>query len=413
MFPLLVLCLFVPLGITRVLGQSEVTLTLFRSQDTLTLLIPGDQIVNVQGLRFEATTITGNNLVQLLEELPSFRGLPYDRLPTPLCFHITRVNVNVPLPLECQTATTLTQRLADADVFWYDLSGLQERTILLILGETTRLCPAGQIRCDLTFAQPMATPTFFSPPTSTASSQIGSSVSPVIHNEDWVPVVETFDGVEMVLVPPGCFMMGGETGEADEFPTSQICFAVPFWIDRYEVTNEQFERFGGVAAVTSFWTDSNRPRENITWFEARDFCVHNRPSSLRLPTEAEWEYAARGVSNWIYPWGNEFVSENVVFRATSSDQTSMVGSRLEGASWVGAFDMSGNVREWVNSRYLPYEYDAIDGREKDSDTNELRVMRGGSFLHYYEGALRAADRDGVYANEGNYLAGFRCARDYE
>lgn len=80
-----------------------------------------------------------------------------------------------------------------------------------------------------------------------------------------------------------------------------------------------------------------RPVENITWFEAHTFCELR---DTRLPTEAEWEYAARGPDNLNYPWGNEFEEDFVVYQNNSDDQTATVGSRTPGASWVGTLDMS-------------------------------------------------------------------------
>jgi formylglycine-generating enzyme required for sulfatase activity len=132
----------------------------------------------------------------------------------------------------------------------------------------------------------------------------------VTANADWTPEIRMFDGVEMVLVPPGCFLMGTDDGRSEESPAHEVCLDQPFWIDRYEVTNAQFARFEGQAAQPGWWADADRPREQITWFEARDFCALR---SARLPTEAEWEYAARGPDGLLYPWGDTFVAENVVY----------------------------------------------------------------------------------------------------
>ncbi len=163
------------------------------------------------------------------------------------------------------------------------------------------------------------------------------------------------------LVPAGCFQMGSEDGEDDEKPVHEVCFEEPFWIDKYEVTNGQFVVFNGQAARESFFSGDDRPREQITWFEAQAFCESRE---ARLSTEAEWEYAARGPDGLVYPWGNEWDQSRVIgFRFRGSiTGTAPVGSIPAGASWVGALDMSGNVWEWVGDWYgLDYYETLADG----------------------------------------------------
>jgi formylglycine-generating enzyme required for sulfatase activity len=151
----------------------------------------------------------------------------------------------------------------------------------------------------------------------------------------------------------------------------------------------------------------------MSWFMARDFCEWR---GVRLPTEVEWEYAARSPDSLIYPWGNDFVGDNVVFYDNSNNETADVGSRPSGVSWVGAYDMSGNLWEWISTIYnqeeFPYPYNADDGRESNIYIISDRVLRGGAFNNdeFYS---RAVFRNrfspiGVYLNFG-----FRCARDYD
>jgi formylglycine-generating enzyme required for sulfatase activity len=230
-----------------------------------------------------------------------------------------------------------------------------------------------------------------------------------VHNADWTPQIETFDGVEMAFVPAGCFQMGDDEGEIDEIPPHRQCFAEPFYIERYEVTNAQFARFGGQAAEPSRWPDDNRPRNQVTWYEARDFCELR---GIRLPTEAEWEYAARGPDGWRYPWGTSILGEYVVLVDNAGSQTAEVGSKPGGASWVGAYDMSGNVREWVSTIYsldLPYPYHSDDGREDMDNTADRRVQRGGGFLDT-SGESYTFTRDASYPDYWGSDIGFRCAR---
>jgi formylglycine-generating enzyme required for sulfatase activity len=242
-------------------------------------------------------------------------------------------------------------------------------------------------------------------------------------NDDWEPYTQEFDDVEMVLVPVGCFTMGSSEEELElvgsiagalyknETPANIQCFDEPFWFDKYEVTNEQFNRLNGQAASDSRWQEDNLPRETVNWFEARDFCTLR---GAHLPTEAEWEYAARGPDNLMFPWGNTFVEENVVYRSNSDNTTAEVGSKPDGASWVGALDMSGNAGEWTSSIFMDYPYDADDDREDNTDDESSRVLRGGT---YYDGSdhIRAAVRTGLQYTplSKGYLHGFRCALSYE
>jgi formylglycine-generating enzyme required for sulfatase activity len=260
---------------------------------------------------------------------------------------------------------------------------------------------------------------------------------------------QDFDGVTMMLVPAGCFMMGTSENEierlteeygdyfSNEGPQHEQCFDEPFWIDQTEVTQAQFADFGGVktevtqAQFADFgeakveanaFDGDQRPVERITWLEARDFCEKR---GARLPTEREWEYAARGPNNWIYPWGNEWNEDNAVWSENSNDQTAEVGTRPAGASWVGALDMSGNVWEWTSTIYgidnddydfsdsgdrlFSYPYVATDGREENSNVRTYgRVRRGGSWGNDSD-LLRGAEHNGSQADYWDNYSGFRCA----
>ncbi len=248
------------------------------------------------------------------------------------------------------------------------------------------------------------------PQPTSAPEPLEQALTSVIRNADWTPFEADFGGVTMVLVPAGCFDMGSNTND-DEEPIHEQCIDTPFWIDQTEATQAQFRTSNGVQAQSSGFSGDNRPVEQVTWFEADAYCQRR---GGRLPTEAEWEYAARGPESWAYPWGNTFVEDNVVYSGNSNNQTASVGSRPTGVSWVGAQDMSGNVWEWTSSLYSPYPYNASDGREADTGnrTNVQRVRRGGSWDSDTDN-LRAANRNWDYPVDGFFVVGFRCARDFD
>jgi serine/threonine-protein kinase len=244
---------------------------------------------------------------------------------------------------------------------------------------------------------------------STTPVLVGFPGNPVTANNQWTPVKQTFDGVEMLLVPAGCFMMGSNDGGADEKPVHQVCFDKPFWMDLTEVTNGQFAQLGGQAGRSSYFTGDNRPREQITWTEADDFC---RKRGARLPSEAEWEYAARGPDSLTYPWGDAFVGDNAVW---NTSQTADVGSKPQGAAWVGALDMSGNVWEWVNDWYDPSTYGTLSQpatNPQGPGNGQYRALRGGSWDFTGTDFLRAATRSRLTPVNGYSSNGFRCARSY-
>jgi formylglycine-generating enzyme required for sulfatase activity len=229
-------------------------------------------------------------------------------------------------------------------------------------------------------------------------------------NADWTPVERDFElpqggTVTMVLVPAGCFNMGSDNGESDEQPVHEVCFDEPFWIDKYEVTNDQY----GSVGCESWSSEPDQPRNCVDWFEASDFC---EARNARLPTETEWEYAARGPDALVYPWGNEYNAALVIGEddPTYGDtSTAPVGSRPGGASWVGALDMSGNLWEWTSSLKEDYPYDETDGREDLANRSYVRFLRGGSFLNFqYD--LRAADRLVYDPDYVSLIVGFRCVR---
>lgn len=249
------------------------------------------------------------------------------------------------------------------------------------------------------------------------SEALTRASTPIQSNTEWEPFAWQFEGSDMVLVPQGCFMMGsGEGLPPDEQPAHEQCFTEPFWIDQYEVTRVQYNECvaEGVCTETSastLSTGDNQPINRVTWFQARDYCIWR---GGRLPSEREWEYAARGPDNLIYPWGNDFVPENTVYEENAGNQTADVGSKRAGQSWVGAYDMSGNVWERVSTIYdqdnFPYPYKA-DGRENlNNNATTRRGFRGGSIDNAEPNELRSAYRNWADPDIPDGYVGIRCVQ---
>ncbi len=245
----------------------------------------------------------------------------------------------------------------------------------------------------------------------------------------WQPLQQEFNGIEMVQVPAGCFWMG--TILFSDTSVHQQCFDAPFWIGKYEVSYAEYARFidDGGYDNPDYWTEAgwdwrgentilqpsawenspfNAPQQpvvGVSWYEAMAYA---RWAEMALCSEHEWEYAARGPNSTLYPWGNEFVADNWVYSGNSGGSPAIVGSRPDGASWVGALDMSGNVWEWTLSVYEEYPYVTDDGRE-DISSNLWRVLRGGSWFNPYDDA-RAVYRDSNLPRNRDSRFGFRLCR---
>ncbi len=234
-------------------------------------------------------------------------------------------------------------------------------------------------------------------------------------NAKWKPVKRDFRGTTMVKVPAGKFRMGSNDYH-DEQPVSTQAFTSPFWIDETEVTREAYERCILIGVCTStpnntYSTEPNQPINWVTWYQAATYCKWRR---AHLPTEAEWEYAARGPDNLVYPWGNEFDSERVNY-GNPFGQIMTVGSYEDGASWVGAKNMAGNASEWICSTYTAYPYNENDGRNltgSESNVGKEVVVRGGSFGDDFD-FVSTMDRNRFSASAEFNFNGFRCALSKE
>ncbi len=221
------------------------------------------------------------------------------------------------------------------------------------------------------------------------------------------------DGSVLVLVPEGPFQMGSEVTRAgaDERPVHRVNLPA-YWIGVREVTNEQFRRFVSQTGHPAGprWEDHARmwggraPVLGVSWKDAQAYC---RWAGLRLPTEAEWEKAARGTDARQYPWGDTWDPARAWWQDTSEVRAQDVGGLPLGASPFGCLDMSGNVAEWCSSRYRPYPYRSRDGRE-DPKAPGARVVRGGQYFDE-PWDLRCSARRKAAPGERQTTTGFRVA----
>ncbi len=240
-----------------------------------------------------------------------------------------------------------------------------------------------------------------------------------VKNKDWTPYIHAFDAnglyLDMCLVPIGEFMMGGESGYDNSYPIHKQVIDTPFWVAVHPITNAQWRHAVQHNAVTipneaSEYKDTSKnqhPVVGVTWHQCQNF-ANWLGAEWALPTEAEWEYSARGVESLAYPFGNDFQANLVIYKGNSYKQSGEVGKRPKGASWVGAQDMAGNVWDWTNSQIKDYPYDTKDGRE-DMDSTDNRVLRGGSWLNIAS-ETRATCRNDYDPKGYHELIGFRLVR---
>ncbi len=236
---------------------------------------------------------------------------------------------------------------------------------------------------------------------------------------------------DMVLIAAGSFQMGAENNQGyqacmaynktckekwfnDEQPVHTVKLD-GFYIDIHEVTQAKFQRMMG--GNPSEYKGSNLPVDSVTWFEAKKYCEQ---SGKRLPTEAEWERAAKAGTDTLFIWGNNAASEKANFcdahckKSWKEGQfndgfrhTAPVGSFAPNA--YGLFDMAGNVYEWVADWYEEGYYQSSPKENPQGpESGKKKVMRGGSWVNYSTGT-RPADRTGTQPNTRKGFVGFRCA----
>ena len=225
---------------------------------------------------------------------------------------------------------------------------------------------------------------------------------------------EVFSEIEWIEIPAGEFLMGDNvgTGDYDESPIHNV-YLDSYKISKYEITYGQYSKFDKVnknVRATFGGRGDDYPVTSINLEEARQFCLwltEMNNKSIKIPTEAQWEKAARGTDQRIYPWGNYFPDCTIANYNNCSGNTSLVGSHPEDRSYYGVMDMGGNVTEWVFDWYSE-DYYSISPHSNptgaDSNDTNYRIVRGADFR---SSDCRASNRTPVFHNYGRDTYGFR------
>jgi sulfatase modifying factor 1 len=287
---------------------------------------------------------------------------------------------------------------------------------------------------------PSLTPTAALTPTAIATNTPAAMPQSFIREQD---------GMEMVLIPGDTFLMGSEDDNVlsaiDEQPQREVTLD-EFYIDKYEINVEQFaaflNRLGGyrracenvdctlprnLAGYTNYLEEqdlgdgtiqyspmtgfASYPANHISWYGAQSYC---QSVGARLPTEAEWEYAARGTDGRLYPWGNKAPDDTLaVFQSESFDNMKAVDALPEGASPFGIFGMAGSLWEWTADWYdETYYLEAPSSNPQGPETGFARVVRGGAWPYNNQSdRIRTSNRYSLSPDFISSTVGFRCVRD--
>jgi len=309
---------------------------------------------------------------------------------------------------------------------WIAIIGAAATLFAALLANWDKFTPAPGVTDTATFTLPAPSKTPIpatrtpEPPTFTPTPGIGG-----------IGGIGGFGGVTMMYVPAGEFTMGSEDGHSDEKPIHSV-YLDSFWIDQTEVTNARYAQCVSASGCappkqsysktrTAYYSNpefDEYPVIYVNWDMAKTYCEWR---GTRLPSEAEWEKAARwqpspsgggqgGGEALTYPWGNESPRPDLLNYNGNIGDTSKVGSYAAGVSPYGLYDMAGNVWEWVNDWYdEKYYQSSPSSNPLGPSTGQYRVLRGGSWS-IIDDDVRASSRYRLNPTLAGILVGFRCAR---
>ena len=235
----------------------------------------------------------------------------------------------------------------------------------------------------------------------------------------------------MILIPKGKFIMGNNSGRIDARPAHEI-YLDDYYIDKYEVSNKDYKKFIDATGYSAPNVDTNKypwakqynwhnntypkgtenlPVVLVNWNDANAYA---KWCGKRLPTEAEWEKAAKGPNNLLFPWGNEWDSTKCNVSSSGIKTTLPVNSNKNGISGYGVFNMIGNVWEWC-SDYYDKDYYKVSPKisPKGPEVGATRIIRGGSWNTFGNNNFRCDSRESQFPSVKSLDIGFRCVKDIE
>ncbi len=258
-----------------------------------------------------------------------------------------------------------------------------------------------------------AYPAMAAPPVDKGAKELATGQK---QNQEKPALAQPVEG-SMAVVPAGEFMMGSPTGDSDEQPAHKV-YVDAFSMDKYEVTVGQYAAFLQAKAIDppSDWKTMNQPahqKRPVANVDSADAAAYCKWAGKRLPTEAEWEKAARGTDGRLYPWGNDPPTPlHANFGKTDWNNHGVlapIGTFEEGKSPYGIYDMAGNVWEWVSDWY-DYNYYKTSPSQNPTGPSSggTKVIRGGAW-NSSPRAMRSANRSLISPTDQG-LDGFRCAK---